>query len=424
MIAMSNIPTHEIAQWVLHLIQSAIRAIGLPQNGVVEELAYVVSAVVLSLGIAWFVRWVVLMIVERLRYGKRHSQTLRHYRRLLKRCTSVISPLVILGMLPFAFTEKSVLSRVSNICVVIYLIFTISAAVSAVINYAWERYNARENSKNLPLAGIRNLCIGVVWIVAVIIIGSVILGKSPIALLTGLGAFATVLMLIFRDSILGFVAGLQLSQNDMVRIGDWIVVPSTIANGIVVDMSLSTVKVQNWDNTIVMLPPYSLVSTSFQNWRGMSDSGSRLISRAVIFSADSIVSVSENLLQSVGSLQGVDEFIKRIKASGQYYDNGLASVNGTMSSNLGLFRAYMCGYLLRHSQINNSQQILVRIMPIDGNGVPLQIYCYTATDWTIYEAVQSEIMEHMIITSRQFGLQPYSSPTSEDVERIMTLKGD
>ena len=364
------------------------------------------------------------MIVERLRYGKRHSQTLRHYRRLLKRCTSVISPLVILGMLPFAFTEKSVLSRVSNICVVIYLIFTISAAVSAVINYAWERYNARENSKNLPLAGIRNLCIGVVWIVAVIIIGSVILGKSPIALLTGLGAFATVLMLIFRDSILGFVAGLQLSQNDMVRIGDWIVVPSTIANGIVVDMSLSTVKVQNWDNTIVMLPPYSLVSTSFQNWRGMSDSGSRLISRAVIFSADSIVSVSENLLQSVGSLQGVDEFIKRIKASGQYYDNGLASVNGTMSSNLGLFRAYMCGYLLRHSQINNSQQILVRIMPIDGNGVPLQIYCYTATDWTIYEAVQSEIMEHMIITSRQFGLQPYSSPTSEDVERIMTLKGD
>lgn len=424
MIAMSNIPTHEIAQWVLHLIQSAIRAIGLPQNGVVEELAYVVSAVVLSLGIAWFVRWVVLMIVERLRYGKRQSQTLRHYRRLLKRCTSVISPLVILGMLPFAFTEKSVLSRVSNICVVIYLIFTISAAVSAVINYAWERYNARENSKNLPLAGIRNLCIGVVWIVAVIIIGSVILGKSPIALLTGLGAFATVLMLIFRDSILGFVAGLQLSQNDMVRIGDWIVVPSTIANGIVVDMSLSTVKVQNWDNTIVMLPPYSLVSTSFQNWRGMSDSGSRLISRAVIFSADSIVSVSENLLQRVGSLQGVDEFIKRIKASGQYYDNGLASVNGTMSSNLGLFRAYMCGYLLRHSQINNSQQILVRIMPIDGNGVPLQIYCYTATDWTIYEAVQSEIMEHMIITSRQFGLQPYSSPTSEDVERIMTLKGD
>lgn len=424
MIAMSNIPTHEIAQWVLHLIQLAIRAIGLPQNGVVEELAYVVSAVVLSLGIAWFVRWVVLMIVERLRYGKRQSQTLWHYRRLLKRCTSVISPLVILGMLPFAFTEKSVLSRVSNICVVIYLIFTISAAVSAVINYAWERYNARENSKNLPLAGIRNLCIGVVWIVAVIIIGSVILGKSPIALLTGLGAFATVLMLIFRDSILGFVAGLQLSQNDMVRIGDWIVVPSTIANGIVVDMSLSTVKVQNWDNTIVMLPPYSLVSTSFQNWRGMSDSGSRLISRAVIFSADSIVSVSENLLQSVGSLQGVDEFIKRIKASGQYYDNGLASVNGTMSSNLGLFRAYMCGYLLRHSQINNSQQILVRIMPIDGNGVPLQIYCYTATDWTIYEAVQSEIMEHMIITSRQFGLQPYSSPTSEDVERIMTLKGD
>ncbi len=421
MIALSNIPTHQLAQWLLQSIRGVLHTLGLPNNHVVEDVVYVAIVAVLALFLAWFIRRGVLFITQRLKFKVlKRKVAVQHYRHLLQRCSHIVSPLVILGMLPFAFGGQSTLYRIVHTLVVAYLIISISIALGAIINFIWERFNARENTKNLPLAGIRNLCVGIVWIVSVIIIGSVVLDKSPVALLTGLGAFATVLMLIFRDSILGFVAGLQLSQNDMVRIGDWIVVPSTIANGIVEDMSLSTVKVRNWDNTIVMLPPYTLVSTSFQNWRGMTDSGSRLISRSVVFTVDSVVAASDALLQTIEPLPGMQEFINRVNVSGQYYDGSVAGVNGTAQSNLGLFRAYMCGYLLEHQQVDSSQQILVRIMPIDGSGVPLQIYCYTSTNWTIYEAVQSEIMEHLLTMAPHFGLQPYSAPSNEDIRSLVT----
>lgn len=141
-------------------------------------------------------------------------------------------------------------------------------SINAVLNFVWHRYDEKDNVKNHPLKGLLQVSKGIVWLIGIILIGSIIFDKSPVVLLTGLGAFAAILMLIFKDSILGVVAGVQLSQNDMLRVGDWIVVPGTPANGFVEDVSLTAVKVRNWDNTIAMLPPYTLVSTSFQNWRG------------------------------------------------------------------------------------------------------------------------------------------------------------
>ena len=423
MITTSNIPSHQFSVWLVQAIRKMLAPLDLTYSLVVEEVVYVVVVVCFALFFSWVLRRLLFWGAERLKFGRQKGKTaILHYRHLLRSCSHVVSPIVILVMLPFAFNGETALYRLIHTAVVIYMVIVIAVALSAVVNFGWERYNSRENTKNLPLAGIRNLSVGLVWIIALIIIGSAILGKSPAALLTGLGAFATVLMLIFKDSILGFVAGMQLSQNDMVRLGDWIVVPSTIANGIVVDMSLSTVKVRNWDNTIVMLPPYSLVSTSFQNWRGMSNSGSRLISQSVIFTADSVVEASPELLQSIEHIQGMENFISKVRGSGQFYDNGIASVNGTIQSNLGLYRAYMCHYLLSHQLVDKSQQILVRIMPIDGNGVPLQIYCYTATDWTVYEAVQSEIIEHTLSVAPKFELHLYSAPSNEVVEKIIAAR--
>ena len=416
MITLSNIPTHQLAQFLLQAVRDMLAVAGLSENSLLEESVYTVLVVALALSLSWIVRMLILFVVGRLKLLRgRGKAVAMHYQKLLRHCIHIVSPLVILALLPFAFNGITPFSRIIHVGAMIYLIVTFAIAISAGVNFAWERFNVRGNTRNLPLAGIRNLCIGIVWAISAIVIGSVMLDKSPVALLTGLGAFATVLMLVFRDSILGFVAGLQLSQNDMVRIGDWIVVPSTIANGIVEDMSLSTVKVRNWDNTIVMLPPYTLVSTSFQNWRGMSDSGSRLISRSVTFCIDSVTSVTDDVITEVSALLDMQKYIERVKATGQYYDNGLACVNGTLQSNLGLFRAYMCQYLLHHPQVNTAEQILVRIMPMDDRGVPLQIYCYTSTDWTVYEAVQSEILEHLIVAAQNFGLQPYSTPSSEDV---------
>lgn len=407
----SIIPSHQVAVWLLDYIRKLVNHLGLSRDPRLEEAIYVVIIVAVALFLGWGIRRLVL-------WGTRCFVAWRHTRigdallkeHVLSKCSHVIPPLVILALLPLAFDTTSVLLHLFRLAIIIYLIITITRAINAIITFVWERYNERENTKNLPLGGIRDVLTGIVWIISLIIIGSVIFDKSPAALLAGLGAFAAALMLIFKDSILGFVAGVQLSQNDMLRIGDWIVVPSTIANGIVIDMSLTAVKVQNWDNTIVTLPPYTLVSTSFQNWRGMSDSGCRLISRALYIDADSVKAATPALIDSVGKLPGMQQFLSRVKSGGQFYDPGLACVNGSAQTNLGLFRAYLCNYLLNHQLIATDQQILVRILDPTPAGLPLQIYCYTTTAWTAYEAVQSELFEHAVTKAPLFGLHIYNYP--------------
>ena len=242
---------------------------------------------------------------------------------------------------------------------------------------------------------------------------------------SGLGAFAAVLMLVFKDSILGLVAGLQLSQNDMLRVGDWIVVPSTIANGIVIDVSLTAVKVQNWDNTIVTLPPYTLISGSFQNWRGMSDSGVRQIARSILIDIYSVTQTTPDFIKKmVTQFPQLKAYVDKVQTAGHpIFDPGLATVNGTVDTNLGLYRAYLCEWLLGHPSISSSRQILVRLMAPTDNGIPLQIWCFTSTTaWTAYEAIQSALFEHIAVTAPVFGLQIYNDTSGADVLTIDTKK--
>lgn len=418
------IPTHEAAAWLLSHIRRVLDHIGLSHDRNIEEIIYVALIVAFALFLGWIIRRCILWLTRKMvQWKNTRIGDLLLQEHILSRCSHIIPPLVILGFLPFAFDSKSTLLHLFRLGIVVYFIIVVTVAINAVISFIWERYNERENTKNLPLGGIRNVCVGIVWIISVIVIGSVILDKSPGALLAGLGAFAAALMLIFKDSILGFVAGVQLSQNDMLRIGDWIVVPSTIANGIVIDMSLTAVKVQNWDNTIVTLPPYTLVSTSFQNWRGMSESGYRLISRSIVFDVDSVKPCTDEMIASVEKLPGMTEFVEKVKTSGQFYDPGVAVVNGTTQTNLGLMRAYLCYYLLHHPLIGTNQQILVNITKPEGNGLPLQIYCYTTTAWTAYEAVQSEIFEHIAAMAPQFNLRLYNAPSGHDIQSLVSRPG-
>ncbi len=414
-----NIPGHTFAVWLLDNIDGLLNRLGLEKHQTIEEIIYVSVIVGAAFLLGWAVRVGVLWLSRLyVKWRKSVMGTQLNKQKVLIKCSNIVTPLMLMGLLPFAFEKDSPVLHVLMTIVWIYFVLVMVIAINSIIRFAWWRYNAKENTKNLPLSGIRNLFVGIVWIVGVIIIGSIILDKSPAVLLTGLGAFAAALMLIFKDSILGFVASVQLSQNDMLRIGDWIVVPSTIANGIVQDMSLTAVKVQNWDNTIVTLPPYTLVSTSFQNWRGMSDSGWRLISRSVIFDVDSIKPADSDMLAKISTLPGMQKFIDKINTSGQFYDPGVAVVNGTAATNLGLLRAYMCDYLLNHPLVAKDQQILVRIMTPDASGMPLQIYCYTTTAWTAYEAVQSEIFEHIAAVAPTFGLRLYNAPSGHDVSAL------
>ncbi|MDE6377239.1 MAG: mechanosensitive ion channel family protein, partial [Duncaniella sp.] len=329
-----------------------------------EEILYVAIIIVAAAGIGWVLSDIIRRVVRKIimvrnpELGKALVS-----RKVLSRNAAIIPPLVVLALIPFAFIGTSTLSTVIMRSVLIYTVIIVCMAICTDLSFGWDNFEKKRNSRNLPLRGILDTIIGILWVITAIICVSIIVNKSPAALLTGLGAFAAVLMLVFKDSILGLVAGLQLSQNDMLHVGDWIVVPSTPANGIVIDVSLTTIKVQNWDNTIITLPPYTLVSSSFQNYRGMSESGVRQISRAVTVDTYSVKKLSPADIDSITTKFPIlKSFVDKMRQDGPVFDPGLAVVNGTIDTNLGLFRAYMCQWLLAQPTISSKNQILVRLM--------------------------------------------------------------
>lgn len=416
------IPSNQVAGWLLVHIHRLLDFLGLEKDHTAEEIIYTAIIVCIALFLGWLIRTIILLGVRKfvmLRHNTLGKELVQH--KVLIHCSHIIPPLVILSLLPFAFTEDSLLRTIIFRALLVYTTLVICLAISSVTSFIWLRFDETRNSKNLPIKGVIDTIIGILWFIAIIVCVSIVVDKSPVKLLTGLGAFAAVLMLVFKDSILGLVAGLQLSQNDMLRVGDWIVVPSTLANGIVTDVSLTAVKVQNFDNTIVTLPPYTLISSSFQNWRGMADSGCRRIARSVIIDSDTIVEATPELIETVSAkFPIIKNYLAHIKELGHPdYNPGLAVVNGTDSTNLGLFRIYMCQWLINNPAISTDSQILVRIMDPNGEGIPLQIYCFTTTTkWTAYEAIQSAVIEHVAVTAQQFGLRLFNDPSGTDVTTV------
>ena len=413
---------HSVAEWLLSLIDRLLNAIGLETHEKTEEAICLFIIIAGAFLIGWMLQKIIYFVLRhavKLRPSAIGQELLKG--KTLARCCYIIPPLVVLALAPFALEEShstyTVVVRIAGI----YALFALAAGLGAVFTFIFNYYNTYENQRKLPLKGLVNVAIGVVWIIIVILSVSVALDKSPGLLLTGLGAFAAALMLVFKDSILGFVAGIQLSENDMIHVGDWIVVPDTIANGVVLDMTLTTVKVQNWDNTIVTLPPYSLVQSSFQNWRGMSESGCRRIVKNLTIDITSVKSITPDEADALAARYPLlKEFVDNLRKNNGLEQNnpGLTPINGTIETNLGLFRAYCCLYIYNNPFINNVQQILVRILDPTNGGLPLQVYCFTATtDWNKYEGIQSAIIEHISTVCGDFGLDIYSSSTltvSED----------
>ena len=415
------IPSHQLAQWLLSHIDRFLNWAGLSHNHSLESIMYIAIIVVIAMVIAWAVRKAVLFVVRKavaVRHSTIGDELLKQH--TLSRCSHVITPLVLLGLLPFAFDGASKWSVVIDRVVLIYAIVMFGVAFSSVLSFVWTHYDLHENTKKLPLKGILNIAKGVVWGIVVIVAVSVLVDKSPAVLLTGLGAFAAALMPIFKDSILGFVAGIQLSQNDMLRVGDWIVVPSTIANGIVTDVTLSVVKVLNWDYTTVMLPPYTLVSTSFQNWRSMSDAGCRNIGRSMLVDADSIKMASADDLKAWSEkLPILADYITKMTAvkakdgTQQIIAGGDIKANGSIETNLGVFRAYCVLYLQQCRHIAQDQLIMVRMMTPEASGIPVQIWCFTNdTAWDHYESIQSMIFENFMAAASIFGITIYNYPST------------
>jgi len=250
------------------------------------------------------------------------------------------------------------------------------------------------------------------------------LNKTPIFLLSGVGALAAVMMLIFRDSILGFVAGIQLAANKMVAVGDWIEMPKYGADGDVLEVALTTVKVQNWDKTITTIPTYALISESFKNWRGMAESGGRRIKRSVSLDMSSIKFCDEEMLDRYRKIQYISEYIETKKIELEKFNQATevdhaSLANGRRMTNIGTFRAYVQAYLRNHPEINKDMTFLIRQLPPSENGLPIEIYVFSKDKvWANYEAIQADIFDHILAVVPEFDLRVYQNPTGADFQAL------
>ncbi|MBO5787850.1 MAG: mechanosensitive ion channel [Bacteroidaceae bacterium] len=348
----------------------------------------------------------------------------------LRKVAYILPPVMLNSMLPFMMEDKGMLFTYTERAAWIYFIVVIVIAVNALLSTIGESVFTNRKYHDRPIKGFIQISKVIVYLVATIIVISVLTGKSPVYLIGGLGAFAAVLMLISKDSIMGFVGGFLLLENDMVRLGDWIEVPGTSINGNVIDISLTIVKVRNWDNTIATVPPYSLINESFLNWRGMSESGGRRISRGYNIKLDSIKPCNENMLGRVRRLNKefaayIDKKIEqKFKGESRNTANPEGLANGTVDTNAGLFRAYADIYLRQHPLIRKDMLIMVRTLEPKESGLPIQFYCFTAdTDWSNYESIQAEIMEHFASVMPLFELYPFQSAGARDTVISGLLEG-
>ena len=274
---------------------------------------------------------------------------------------------------------------------------------------------------HLPLRGIFQSIKLIATVLISIMIIALLIGKSPLIILSGLGAMTAVMMLVFKDPIMGLVAGIQLSANNMVNIGDWLEMPKYGADGAVIDIGLTTVKVRNWDNTVTTIPTYALISDSFKNWKGMTESGGRRIKRSLRIDANSIHFLQPEEIKNLEKANLLEPYLDQKVSEIQVYNSALPEdkatpLNQRRLTNIGTFRAYVEAYLRAHPQIHKNMTIMVRQLESDSNGIPIEIYAFTNTTvWLEYERIQSDIFDHILSILPQFNLHIHQSPTGNDV---------
>ncbi|WP_342479277.1 mechanosensitive ion channel domain-containing protein [Paenibacillus sp. FSL H7-0350] len=305
-----------------------------------------------------------------------------------------------------------------------YMIIVTITVFNALLDAIDAIYRTYEVSKIRPIRGYIQVAKIILYIIAAIIVISNLMGQNPLILLSGLGALSAVLMLVFKDSILGLVAGVQLSSNDMVRVGDWIEMPKYNADGNVIDITLNTVKVMNFDKTITMIPSYALISDSFKNWRGMEASGGRRMKRSVCIDTSSICFCTKEMIEEFRKVHYLSDYVTtrldEINAYNiEHHINMESKVNGRQLTNIGVFREYVQEYLRNHPKIHKDMTLIVRQLEAGDSGLPLEIYAFSnETTWGVYESVQSDIFDHIFAIIPLFGLRVFQNPTGQDIVNL------
>jgi miniconductance mechanosensitive channel len=391
--------------------------------------AYTLVALLLLLTAAWLSNWITKRILVRGAYRLlratpvgRNTDLSQHG--VIRRLANVV-PAVVLsaGVAAVPDLPETLVTVVRNVCGA-FVVLTLALAVGASLDLANALYLRRPDAASKPIKGYLQVVKIVIFAVAAILMIAALIDRSPLILLSGLGAMAAVLMLVFQDTLLSLVASVQISSNDMVRVGDWIEMPQLNADGDVIDIALHTVKVQNWDKTITTIPTKRLITESFKNWRGMSESGGRRIQRSLLIDQNSVCFFSSTERERLHRFALLREYLAvkegeigawnaRLEAQGR------DPVNARRLTNLGSFRAYVECYLRNHPGIHQDMTLLVRQCSPGPDGLPLEIYCFTnTTAWAEYEAIQSDIFDHLLAIIPEFGLRIFQQPSGVDMRRL------
>ncbi|KAA6345188.1 Miniconductance mechanosensitive channel YbdG [termite gut metagenome] len=327
--------------------------------------------------------------------------------------THIVPPLIIYICMPFVFPDNPDVSEIIQRICKAFGVFFFVCFINALLIAIYRIYTEKESYRDRPLKGLLQTLQVILFIVGAIGIISILINESLVGLFAGLGAFAAVLMLVFKDSIMGFVSGIQLSVNNMLRVGDWITMPKYGADGSVIEVTLNTVKIRNWDNTITTIPPYLLISDSFQNWRGMQESGGRRVKRSINIDMNTVRFCTSDMLNKYRKIHFLKDYIEETEQiidehnERNKIDNSIL-VNGWRQTNLGIFRAYLNNYLKNHPQVNHDMTYMVRHLHPTEKGIPIELYFFSSTtNWILYENIQADMFDHLLAIIPEFDLRVF-----------------
>lgn len=392
---------------------------------ILREAFWVLVIILLAILSFYVTRYFIIKAVHALvvRTKTRWDDILAEKRVFVK--LAYLAPAITINFLTsYVLSDFEFVNRIIQIITAIYMVIIILSVVNAVLNALNDIYNTYEIAKEKPIKGYIQVGKIFAYIISAVIIITVLIGDRNLGWIAGFGAFSAVMMLVFKDPILGFVGGIQLTANNMVRIGDWIEMPKYGANGTVIDISLTTVKVQNWNKTITTIPTYTLVTDYFKNWRGMDESGGRRIKRSIHIDMNSIKFCTPDMLDRFKKIEYVSEYVEETEKLISEYneskniDNEVL-VNGRRQTNIGVFRAYLKGYLRNHPKVNTKMTFLVRQLDPGPEGIPIEVYVFSnEQEWANYEDIQSDIFDHILAVVPEFDLQVFQQPTGRDFSQL------
>ncbi|MDB5990949.1 MAG: mechanosensitive ion channel protein MscS [Herbaspirillum sp.] len=388
-------------------------------------------SVCLVIALAWIANRIVKRVLTRNLYPQLpaslkfdHAGSRQPLAKLIARLAHIVPILIIyggIGMVPHLHGD--IIIVVENIAQA-SIVVTIALALGSTLNLADNIYQNRPNARYRPIKGYLQIGKIAIYAIAVVLMLATLFNRSPLILLSGIGAMAAVLMLIFQDTLLSMVASVQISSSGIIRVGDWIEMPQLHADGAVIDIALHTVKIQNWDLTITTIPTKRLISDTFKNWRGMQEQGARRIKRALLVDQNSIEFIDEAERLRLRHFNLLDDYLGRKQGeldawNSQLAERGAPMLNARKISNIGTFRSYVGYYLRSHPSLRQDMTLIVRQLQPTPEGLPLEIVCFTnATGWADYEAIQADIFDHLLAIIPEFGLRLFQRPAGTDMRPV------